>query len=76
MTTTSELASQPTEQLPAQASPSGNLSPIRAGSMGAALGLGVGLLFGEFVVAGAVIAAAAVVGMAAVRSKLARAAKA
>jgi hypothetical protein len=41
---------------------------MRAGALGAALGLGVGLMFGELIVPGIVIAAAAAVGMGAARS--------
>jgi hypothetical protein len=63
MATTSELVGPQSEQLPVQRSRSQNLTPMRAGGMRAALGLGVGLLFGEFLVAGAVIAAAAVLGV-------------
>jgi hypothetical protein len=76
MATTTDLVGQQTEQLPAPSSTSQDVTPIRAGSVGAALGLGVGLLFGEFVVAGVVIGAAAVLGMAAMRSTVAKAVKA
>jgi hypothetical protein len=75
MVTMSDLPLQQTEQLPQPNSTVHNITPMRAGSIGAALGLGVGLLFGEFLVAGAVIAAASVVGMAALRSQIAKAAK-
>jgi hypothetical protein len=73
---TSGLLDQATEQLPEHGTTSRPITPMRAGSMGAALGLGVGLLFGEFVIGGAVIAAAAALGIAAMRLKNGKIAKA
>jgi hypothetical protein len=76
MSTTSGLVGNPTEAVPASNGTAHKITPMRAGSMGAAFGLGVGLLLGELIVPGIVIAAAAAVGIAAMRSRACKAEKA
>jgi hypothetical protein len=76
MATASELAGQPAAQLPQTNGTANDVTPMRAGTIGAACGLGVGLLFGDLIVPGVIIVAAGIVGMAAVRSKFGKVAKA
>jgi hypothetical protein len=76
MSTATENLVQSTEALPAHDDGAKPLTPVRAGGIGAALGLGVGLLFGELIVPGVIIAAAGVLGLAAVRKHLGHTAKA
>jgi hypothetical protein len=71
MSTSTDSIAPPTTT-PQNGSSSQSITPTRAGTMGAALGLGVGLLFGELIVPGIVIAAAAGVGIAALRARSAK----
>ena len=66
MTTISSVGNA-TDQTPAPSS-TPPVTPMRAGSMGAAFGLGVGLLFGELIVPGVIIAVVAGLGIASMRS--------